>query len=80
MRGYLHFGVIGASFLSLMGLGACVTHDDGADPVCDCDAADTGGDTADTGGDTADTGGDSADTGGDTGAETGADTSDTATP
>ena len=73
MRGYLHFGVIGASILSLMGLGACVTHDDGADPVCDCNAADTGGDTADAGGDTADSSGD-------TGAETGTDTSDTATP
>lgn len=69
MRGYLHFGVIGASILSVMGLAACVTHDDGADPVCDCNAEDSGGDTADT-----------ADTGGDTGAETGADTSDTATP
>jgi hypothetical protein len=69
MRGYLHLGFLAAAILTVFGLAACVTHDDGADPVCDCNAADTGGDTADSGGDTADSG-----------ADTGGDTSDTAAP
>ena len=48
-------------------LAACMTHDDGSDPLCSCevyvDTGDTGADTGDTGVDTADTGADTGDTG-----------------
>ena len=52
MRAYLHRCVLAGSTLAALALPACVTHDDGANPVCDCGGEDS---NVDTGGDTADT-------------------------
>ncbi len=70
MRAYLHRCVVAGSMFAALALPACVTHDDGANPVCDCGGEDS---NVDTGGDTADTS-DTGDTGADTGADTGTDT------